>query len=164
MSGTYPSIAQELIQMRDLDQKARLSEPRLPAVDLSHTNRLKQIIHQIGWPTISKVGKVASSAAWLLAQHADHDLSFQIVCISMMRPYGHDEVDSADVAYLEDRICVQRGEPQRFGTQCRRMGAVVELWPVQDPMNLDARRKKVGLESSDEYLARLNNRVLKKLP
>ena len=46
-------------------------------IDKQNNAELKRIIREYGWPTISLVGKKASSNAWLLAQHADKDQKFQ---------------------------------------------------------------------------------------
>mgnify|MGYP001560728744 CR=1 FL=1 len=62
-----------------------------------------------------------------------------------MKSSGKD-VDQADVAYLEDRILVNEGKPQLYGTQFLE-GAPR---PIKDPDHVDERRKSVGLESLAE--------------
>src|SRR5262245_47910462 len=83
-------IRAELVSMRDRDQEIRhamatagwseLTPQQVhecERIDRENTARLKQIIDRIGWPTISRVGAQASSAAWLLVQHADAEPEFQ---------------------------------------------------------------------------------------
>jgi hypothetical protein len=63
--------------MSEVDQKMRKSEQWDSSIDLANTQRMKEIVEQMGWPTRSKVGGHASEMAWLLVQHADHDRAFQ---------------------------------------------------------------------------------------
>lgn len=46
-------------------------------IDKKNTLKIKKIIERYDWPTINLVGKKASKNAWLLVQHADHDVKFQ---------------------------------------------------------------------------------------
>ena len=75
-------LAEEILERVRIDQTMR---KRFVAgkvnwdkrIDERNTDWLKKVIARHGWPTISMVGKRASHDAWLLAQHADHDLKFQ---------------------------------------------------------------------------------------
>src|SRR5260370_27596485 len=67
--------------------------------------------------TRSTVGKYASESAWLLVQHADHDLAFQKMCLDLMKAQAAGEVSPANMACLEDRGRVGEGRPQFYGTQ-----------------------------------------------
>ncbi|HEX6263173.1 MAG TPA: DUF6624 domain-containing protein [Actinomycetota bacterium] len=65
-------------------------------------------------------------------------------------------VDPVDVAYLEDRVAVNRGRPQTYGSQIRCMeGRPEPATPIEDAGNVDARRKEVGLDPLDDYYAEL---------
>jgi hypothetical protein len=60
----------------------------------------------------------------------------------------------ANLAYLEDRVLKNTGKPQRYGSQFYTdpdTGALL-LYPVEDPPNLDARRKSMELGSIQNYL------------
>ncbi len=117
-------IAAELKALYKKDQalrKAYLKNPKKhpwnEQIDHSNTTQLKEIIGEIGWPTISKVGRVASVQAWLLCQHADHNLKFQKKCLRLMKAEPKEEVEPWNIQYLEDRIAVSEERPQRYGTQ-----------------------------------------------
>ena len=114
---------------------------------------IKEIIEEIGWPTRSKVGAEASFAAWLLAQHADADRPFQEQALSLMRQFAATEVNPQNVAYLEDRICVARGMPQKYGTQCRLVDGEMQPFPIEMESQVDERRAAIGLSSLAQYLA-----------
>ena len=58
------------------------------------------------------------------------------------------------VAYLYDRVANAEGRPQKFGTQgnCQPDGTWAP-YPIEDPDEVDARRKAVGLNPLAEYIA-----------
>jgi hypothetical protein len=127
------------------------------SVDEQNTLAMKHIIATVGWPTISVFGAEVASAAWLLVQHADHDPVFQQQCSDLMKQLKDGEVKRIDIAYLEDRVCVNTGRGQLYGTQFGEVfdekGVVVAYGPkpIEDEANIDARRAELGLESFAEY-------------
>jgi hypothetical protein len=121
------------------------------ALDKKHTVRLKSIIEKCDWPIVSLVGVEASRAAWLLVQHADHDVQFQERCLRLMKRMPTGEVCLADIAYLEDRVRCAQGRPQLYGTQFDNPGKRFGPKTVEDRAHLDRRRKAVGLSPFKEY-------------
>jgi hypothetical protein len=146
------AIAAEMIAMSERDQAMRKSGQWDANVDVENTRRMQEIVEEIGWPTISKVGEHASHMAWLLVQHADHDRAFQKKCLELMRALPADEVQPSNIAYLEDRVRVGEGRPQLYGTQfyADEHGQFGPS-PIEDPENVDQRRASVGLGTLAEY-------------
>jgi hypothetical protein len=144
------------------DDAARTDELRkkVVEVDRSNTDRLKKIVEAVGWPRRSDVGKEAASAAWLIAQHTG-DRAFQEHALELIEPLlDQGEVAKPSYALLEDRVRCHRGEKQIYGTQysMKRVDGVMHfgpLTPIDDPEHLDERRKKMGLEPHEEYVATL---------
>ncbi|MGA8113564.1 MAG: DUF6624 domain-containing protein [Actinocatenispora sp.] len=159
-------LAARLLAMRDADQAAHRATvdgdnlylpPGHPSY-LAHrqtvecnTGRLKAIVDECGWPTISMVGREAASAAWLLAQHSDHDPAFQSRVVDLMAEAG-DDIDRTDWAYLVDRLACGRGEPQEYGTQLEWCDGGLRARKLRDPGDVDRRRTAVGLQPLAEYL------------
>lgn len=61
-NSKFPETALEIKRMRDIDQdmrKRQLAEENYwdETIDAKHTERMKEIVAEIGWPTVSKVGK-----------------------------------------------------------------------------------------------------------
>ena len=112
---------------------------------------LRRIIAQYGWPGKSLVGAQAASAAFLIAQH---NASLQPKALQLMRRLPPGEVKPSDLAMLEDRVNVNRGRPQRFGTQLvfADSGRRMLFSPIDDLAHLDARRTAVGLPPIPVYL------------
>jgi hypothetical protein len=149
------AIAEEILAMAGEDQRMRSEVAAKTrqwdaSVDERNARRMRAIVDEIGWPTTSKVGAQAEHMAWLLVQHAE--LEFQKQCFSLMARESADEVCARHLAYLEDRIRVREGLPQRYGTQLQKGDGGWEPLPVLDPEDLDARRRSVGLEPMAEYL------------
>ena len=144
--------------MRDADQAERTGQAVGGVeTDRARAERLKEIIAEHGWPTIDFVGRDAASAAWLIAQHADFDVAFQERALELMREaLADDQVDPVDVAYLKDRVAVNRGRPQTYGTQILCMdGRPGPATPIEDAENVDARRNEVGLDPLEDYYVEL---------
>ena len=121
-----------------------------------NTERMKEIIEEIGWPSISKLSPEGASNAWLLVQHADHDLEFQKKCLQLMKAEPEGEVAKRDIAYLEDRIATSEGRPQIYGTQFHKNSdGELEPLPISDPENVDQRCKEMGLETLGENQKRI---------
>lgn len=136
------------------EQEARV---RLQA----NVSRLKALVEAHGWPTISAVGADGAQAAWLVAQHADHDPAFQHEALKHMTalvPAG--EVNRADVAMLTDRVAVADRKPQPFGTQggCGSQGRF-EPFAIAEPEQVDARRAAWDLEPLPQYVDRASRHM-----
>ena len=161
-----PAIISEITQMAVVDQEMRKkaeNDFKLwdATIDIANTARMKEIVEQIGWPTISKVGEETASAAWLLVQHADHDVVFQEHCLALMAAAPEGEVKKSDIAYLTDRVRVNKGLPQVYGTQFFRSAQMTafEPRPVENPEGVNVRRKQMGIEETlAENTERMNNR------
>ena len=101
---TYPTIRQLLIKSFEIDE--------------ANTRRMKEIVAEYGFPGKGLVGLMGTQAAWLLVQHADHDPDFQSECLSLMEEaLKAKDVIASNVAYLTDRVRVNKGLPQIYGTQ-----------------------------------------------
>ena len=114
--------------------------------------QMKLIVNKYGWPTSKLVGKRASHFAWLLVQHAD-DVKFQEDCLKFIKEAGgNDEVARSEVAFLTDKILVNKGKPQIYGTQFyfNKNGELIPR-PIFNLPHLDDRRKTMGLGSFNEY-------------
>ena len=150
------SLREELLAMQAADQRARNQAPdaaeagAIGNIDKLHTARLKEIVQLYGWPTNSLVGVDGANAAFLLAQHADMDPSFQREVLRMMEPLvASGEAQASNHAYLWDRT----NTPQKFGTQGRCVGkSQWEPREIESPGEVDMRREKIGLPPMSEYI------------
>ena len=127
---------------------------KLGRVDIQNARRMKFIVKKYGWPIISEFGEHTAHDAWLLVQHMDADVQFQENILSRMTellPKG--ECIKADYALLYDRVQVNTGKAQLYGSQGQCVGHD-HLWrpkPISNPETVDQRRAEMGLEPMAEY-------------
>jgi hypothetical protein len=168
-------LKRELLARRDEDQRIRnlVSPPpgqysvRLPdevaaeweRIDADNTRWLEDVLSTRGWPGQTLVGEEGAGAAWLLAQHADRDPARQRVLLRALRDaVAQGEASPAHLAYLEDRVRVNVGQLQLYGTQFTVTGGELGPCPIEDRQRLDERRAEAGLEPFADYEARMWDR------
>lgn len=126
-------------------------------VDSINLITVKQIIYQHGWPGYTGIGYQADINLWALVQHADEDVTFQKYCLQLIEAQLLlSNTRSANYAYLYDRICINEGLPQLFGTQAKDVTNLrVVLYPLQDEINVNIYRKAFELGTLDRYITAL---------
>lgn len=127
----------------------RLATANAVMTDARGTAALRDLLETWDWIDRHRFGSSVSSHAWILAQHADDHPDFQSEVLARMEPYlGNGGVRPRDYAYLWDRVAVNTGGLQRYGTQpmnnCNPDGSL-DLKPMEDPDAVDARRATMGL-------------------
>jgi uncharacterized protein DUF6624 len=128
---------------------------RMHEVDEDNLGWFREVVAQRGWPGRSAVGTHGAEHAFLIAQHAVGDGAFQEHCLDLLRAaVQRGEAPPRHAAYLEDRVRMRRGQPQRYGTQLTAVGGG-PLVPheLEDPGSVDERRRAVGLGPLADYLA-----------
>jgi hypothetical protein len=166
-------LAYELTAMTDeqlefLNQTGTGPDAALPpqlqlerrAMFVRHADRLMELLLARGhWPTKARVGADAAQGAWLIAQHADTQLDVQRLALVLLRVAvaegGAGASGARELAMLEDRVAVNEGRPQTYGTQIAEVtdGQPVP-WPCAEPERLDELRAEAGLEPFAEHTAR----------
>jgi len=164
---SHPALRAELLAMENVDQapfQAKAASTlkasdweEINQIRIRHAVRLAEITAQHGWPGVTLVGKDGANAAWLIVQHADHDVAFQRKCLGLMEAaVKTGDASKTDFAYLTDRVLVNEGRRQIYGTQTKRgPDGRYRPSPVEDEKNLDRRRRSVGLMSERKYLRTL---------
>jgi hypothetical protein len=126
------------------------------SVDRANTGRLKEILGERGWPRVDKVGTEATRAAFLIVQHADHDLTLQQEYLSFLKAeYEEGRGSGGHVALLTDRTRLAEGLGQLYGTQLNIEDGRLVLKPIDDESRVDERRAALGLPPLSEYLQRV---------
>jgi hypothetical protein len=104
---------------------------------------LDSVIRTVGLPTRSRVGARGADAALLIAQHNGWLLPR---VLELAKKAGPGQTSPAMVAIMEDRVRVQRGEHQLYGSQFTLMpNGVYKFEPVDDVGHLAERRASAGL-------------------
>jgi hypothetical protein len=121
-------------------------------IDEENIVRLVGIIEAHGWPGRSLVGEKGALAAFLILQHADY--KYQKKYLPLVRTaVAAGELSPDNLALLEDRVLMNEGKKQIYGTQLQtNERGVLELYPIEDEENVDKRRAQVGLPPLAEYM------------
>ncbi len=152
------------LRARDEEVRAELAadgslfagyHPRMEAVHRANAQALRVVIQEYGWPDEELAGPAGAEAAWLVAQHAIGEPSLMRHCRALLdQASAVGRVPRWQFAYLDDRIRVFEGKPQRFGTQIDLRPEGPAVHALEDASEVDARRQEVGLPAIAVILAR----------
>jgi hypothetical protein len=131
----------------------------IPTIDSTNLIRVEEIIKQYGYPGKSLVGTETNEAAFFIIQHSKS--------IDKFLPVVKKAVDKNELSYklyamMQDRSLMYNGKEQIYGTQGKGIQYInsetgkkefmMIIWPVQDPANVNSRRKKAGFKTTiEEY-------------
>lgn len=159
------ALRTELIQMDEYDQAVRAElaadgslfegyHPRMAAVHDANAARLRAIIADHGWPIESLVGVDGAKAAHRIAQHSINHPEFMRECRQLLdEASNRGEIPRWQFAFIDDRIRMYEGLPQRYGTQWHDGPNGLEPYTIEDEEHVDERRAELGFPSLDELRA-----------
>ena len=149
MKDSDQALLKKLIDSGELNEEQY--HPEMEALHKKNNLRIKEIIEEYGWPTISLVGEDGSKAAWLIVQHAILDERFMNSCLDLLqRAVKNNDAESFCFAYLKDRTLTMSGMPQIYGTQFDFKDGEVIPFPIENPEIVDELRKEMGLGTLEE--------------
>eukprot|EP01133_Synstelium_polycarpum_P017830 gene17830-21262_t len=121
-----------------------------------HTLLIKHIYKENGYPSTEFIGQESVEHFFLLIQHSDADLDFQSEMLLVLKERSDlNLIKAQDYAFLYDRVHINKGEEQLYGTQVgydKEGNAFSKR--LKDPATVDERRKKLGMEKLQDYLTR----------
>lgn len=127
------------------------------SVFTANTQRMQKIFRKYGFPGYDMVGESGSNHFWLMVQHADKYPDFQKRVLKRMDiEVKKGNAHPQNYAYLFDRVQVNAGKKQMFGTQVDyevdRTGRAKPKNGLIDPVNVDKLRVNYKLEPLKDYL------------
>ena len=166
-SVKLPRLRQELLKRVSEDQRIRnelirkgIDHPdptlldQMKKIDATNTARIKAIIKQHGWPGPKLIGRDGTDAFFLLAQHADPAFQKKVLPL-VQKAYRGGILTGQNYALFTDRVLVESGKPQIYGTSAKPIdqwnGREPVFEPIEDEANVDKRRAAVGLMPLSEY-------------
>ncbi|HYX30731.1 MAG TPA: VWA domain-containing protein [Pyrinomonadaceae bacterium] len=115
------------------------------------SNELCSMVKQYGWPTRDLVGEEAEhSAFFLLRNDATPDLQRDLLPI-IIAAVKMGEISKSSFATYIDRLRINAGLKQLFGTQATIKNGFLVMYPITDEAHVDARRKQYELAPLKEY-------------
>lgn len=158
----------ELEAMRESDQRDRANvQHYLPGAqrdsviahmtqqDAINLARVTAIIDSAGWLGEEVVGRVGNQALFLILQHADARPDVQAHYLELMREaVDAGKARAEEWAMLVDRVEVNHGRPQVYGSQIGWTDGKPHVKPMIDEQHVNERRASVGLEPLERYAER----------
>lgn len=121
--------------------------------DSLNLREISSILDSRGWVGKTRVGD-ACTAFFLVIQHSDPATQERYLPL-LRQGAAQGDIRPLQVAMLEDRIAVGKGEPQRYGSQVLRHGdGSYYIAPLLDADRVDEWRREVGMGPVAEYLKR----------
>lgn len=168
----YKSIAEKIIELKNADfilrekllKSGKLSEgydEEMKELHDKNAKILNDIIDTIGYPTIDKVGREASEAAYLVIQHAIGQPELMKKGASLLKTaVSENKADAQNLAHLTDRIAVFEEKPQLYGTQFD-WNENGNLSPnlYDNLTKVNERRKSLGLNTLEEQTEIIRKRA-----
>lgn len=125
--------------------------------DSSSLQRVKILLRQYGYPGKSLVGVPTNEAAWNVIQHSN-EIAAYLPMVKAAAEKG--ELPYWRYAQMLDRHLLQEEKEQLYGTQgsfftltdkaTGKQETVSFIWPIKNPAQVNARRKKAGFPTTIE--------------
>jgi len=144
---------------RQMEENLRKTEE----VDYKSYQLVKAIIKRNGYPTYKMIGQESAHNFFNMVQHCDHDqdLQYQILREMDIAVANH-QASRKDYAYLTDRVLVNQGEKQIYGTQIEydHDKKVYQAYSVENPTEVNKKRKTMGLPPMENYVSDMNKNYI----
>ncbi|MBK7652696.1 MAG: hypothetical protein IPJ20_20795 [Flammeovirgaceae bacterium] len=116
--------------------------------DRRNQSKVISLIESCGFPLKDNVGEEGITSVFLIIQHSTR------LVRQKYYPWLKTILDAKDAALMEDRMLLENGERQKYGTQIIYNSRInkYQLRAVEDVKNLNKRRFEVGLEPIEEYV------------
>ncbi|MFL5762978.1 MAG: DUF6624 domain-containing protein [Bacteroidia bacterium] len=116
---------------------------------------IRGVLDKYGWLGRNVAGFIGNYTIALVMEHAD--LKTQEEYLPLIRKAFKDgKLEPFDYAMLEDRVALREGKKQTYGSVVVNIGGKNYVAPIEDPANLDKKRKEVGLNRMNDYLSDWN--------
>ncbi|MVN88473.1 hypothetical protein GO986_17155, partial [Deinococcus sp. HMF7620] len=143
--------ADRLVEQDQVSRKQQVGARPLSEVDTESIEWLKMVLRRFGWPSINRSEAQLATNVWLLTQHADRAPALQKCVADLIDQQQSSLREAQHLAYLTDRVRVNYGQLQVYGTQ---ITVDVQGNAIPKPLEdgVDERRIRIGLEPIKDYL------------
>ena len=170
----FPELKEELVSILIVDQYYRgfstinalasqgyevhhdsLLEYNMMELDSINQRRLKKFFSKYGFPDEKMVGDLGLRSVWMVLQHSDNDVAFQKQYLPKIKElYEKGLLEGQAYTLLQDRILVNEGRPQIYGTQVipEEIQPHINYQPMEKPKEVNLRRMKLGMMPMERYL------------
>ena len=112
------------------------------------------ILDKYGWPGPDVVGETGSAALFIVVQHADRKSQAKYLPL-MRKAVKEHKALPGDLAKLEDRVALDQGQKQIYGTQFgwNAQKKAYYLYPIIDPTRVNERRAEMNMGTIEDGMA-----------
>lgn len=118
---------------------------------MDNEKRLFELIDRYGWPVASEVTEYAAAGAALVINHSTYEVRSKYYPM-LEEAFKKGEAQPLRYAKMSDRLLVEQGKKQLYGTQIKFENGAKVIHPIKDPENVDQRRHDIGLGALAPYL------------
>lgn len=130
---------------------------RMEQIDRENTALVTAVLKE-GWP--KGLHPESYHAIWIIVDHADVKTQRKLSS-RLEEAADRGDIQKSDWATFKDRILMNSGRPQIFGTQShfvvKEGKMTIYIWPVKQPALLNELRATVGLSPIEEYVQTLKS-------
>ena len=116
-----------------------------------NTEKLLKLLDKNGWPTASHVTEYAAAGAALIINHTNYEIRSKYFPM-LEKAFKEGEAQPLRYAKMRDRLLVEEGKKQLFGTQWKFENSKRLPHPIKEPEHVDKRRSEIGLGPLSIYL------------
>lgn len=118
---------------------------------MENEKKLLELLDKYGWPAASEVTEYAAAGASLIINHTTYALRSKYFPM-LEESFKKGEAQPLRYAKMRDRLLVEEGKKQLYGTQWKFEKSVRVPHPIEAPEYVDKRRAKIGLGPLSPYL------------
>jgi hypothetical protein len=160
LDSIYTEDQKYRVQLEEINKKFGWESKEMKAhwelttrADSANLVKVKAILDTHGWLGADVIGAQGNRTLFLVIQHSNQ--ATQEKYLPMMREaVRNGKAQGSSLALLEDRVALGQGKRQIYGSQISTDMATKLYYvrPLEDPDNVDERRKRVGLQPLAEYV------------
>jgi VWFA-related protein len=155
-------LREELLKLKDKNQQRLdddIRDNRKPAALIKRIGETREknsvqlcsILKKHGWPTRSLVGKDGVDAAIFMLNASSSQLRVDLLPV-IIAATKQGEISRPDFAAYVDRLRIDAGLKQIFGTQATIIDGFLVLFPIEAEEHVDSRRKQYDLAPMAVYV------------
>lgn len=118
---------------------------------IENKEQLVKLLDVNGWPTASSVTEYAAAGAALIINHTTYEIRSKYFPM-LEKAFKQGEAQPLRYAKMRDRLLVEEGKEQLFGTQWKFENSKRVPHTIEEPEYVDKRRAEIGLGPLSVYL------------
>lgn len=150
---TLENIYKDDQKYRQVNANMEIDPKEMALLDELNLIKVKAILDKNGWPDSLLISDPEHISLFLVIQHSDIQTQNKYLPV-FKEAMSRGKLNPKHVAMLEDRIAVNEGKLQIYGSQIGQDPDSKEFFvkPMVDPKHVDERRLSMGMQPLSEYV------------